>query len=216
MAEDRAKRKEDIDETGAAIAGDESPGTVSPKAQTCEAELMAVDTAEAEPESAEVEAISTDAALRERDVQVADLQNKILYLHADLENFKKRTEKRYREALEFASEPLLRELLPVLDNLERAVSHGRENGPAGFDALLEGLGNVIQQFTDVLRRHGAEPVSAKGEKFDPAVHEALAHVPGDEDGRVRDVYEKGFTLKGRLLRPAKVTVTKVAPLAGDG
>ena len=65
-------------------------------------------------------------------------------------------------------------------------------------------------------RHGAEPVPTEGAKFDPAVHEALAQVPGETDGMVADVYEKGYRFKARLLRPAKVTVTKVATGSGDG
>ena len=159
---------------------------------------------------------SPEDLLAAKEAEVADLQNQILYLHSELENFKKRTEKRYREALEFASEPLLKDFLPVLDNLDRAVDHGREVGAEGVEALLAGLDQVIQQFREVLGRHGVEPVATAEEKFDPAIHEAMAHVPGEEDGRVGDVYEKGYTFKGRLLRPAKVTITKVASGQGDG
>jgi len=177
-------------------------------------ESNAVETLEAEPTQGE--AMSLDAILAEKDAQVDQLRAEILYQRAELDNFKKRTEKRYRESLEYAAEGLMKDLLPVLDNLERAVEHGRQAGAEGLGPLLEGLDHVIAQFQDVLGRHGAQPVASHGARFDPAVHDALAQVPGSEDGLVADTYEKGYTLKGRLLRPAKVTVTKVAPAEGDG
>lgn len=171
---------------------------------------------EVAPEEGAAAEPSPEELLVQKQGEVDELNRQLLYLRAEFENFKRRTEKRYREALEYAAEPLLRELLPVLDNLERAVEHAVESGPAGHDALLEGLGHVIQQFRSVLQVHGVEPVAADGERFDPGVHEAMAQVPGEENGRVGGVFEKGYTLKGRLLRPAKVAVTKVAPGEGDG
>ncbi len=167
-----------------------------------------------EPSQGEV--VSLDEVLAEKDAQLDQLRAELLYQRADVENFKKRTERRYGEALQYAAEGLLKDLLPVLDNLERAVDHSREGGPQGFDALVEGLDHVIAQFQGVLGRHGVEPVASAGARFDPAVHDAIAQVPGDEDGQVAETYEKGYSLKGRLLRPAKVTVTKVAPPSGDG
>ncbi len=154
--------------------------------------------------------------LEQREAELAETKNRYLYLAAELENYKRRAERRLRESLDFASEPLLKDLLPVLDNLERAVAHAREAGPEAHDALVEGLDHVIQQFHDVLARHGVEPVPGEGERFDPNVHEAVTQVLGERDGRVHEVYEKGYRLKGRLLRPAKVAVTKVAPTSSDG
>jgi molecular chaperone GrpE len=154
--------------------------------------------------------------LAEKEAEARQLREQLLYAHAELENFKKRTEKRYREMLDYAAEPLLKDLMPVLDNLERASAHAHEEGGEGFAALLEGLDHVLSQFGEVLSRHGAEPVSTAGARFDPAVHEAMAQVPGEADGMVADVYEKGYRFKARLLRPAKVTVTKVASPSGDG
>ena len=154
--------------------------------------------------------------LAEKEAELRGLREQILYLQAEQENFKKRTEKRYREMLEYATEPLLRDLLPVLENLERASAHAHEGGTEGFAALLEGLDHVISHFAETLARHGTELVPTNGVKFDPAVHEAMAQVPGEEDGLVADVYEKGYRFKARLLRPAKVTVTKVAPGSGNG
>ena len=154
--------------------------------------------------------------LAETKAEASELREQLLYAHAEVENFKKRTEKRYREMLDYAAEPLLKDLMPVLDNLERASAHAHEGGAEGFAALLEGLDHVLSQFGETLARHGAEPVPTEGAKFDPAVHEALAQVPGEADGMVADVYEKGYRFKARLLRPAKVTVTMVASRSGDG
>ncbi len=164
----------------------------------------------------EGEAVSVDQVLAEKDAQIDALRSEVLYQQAEVENFKKRTEKRYRDALEYAAEPLLRDLLPVLDNLERAVAHAGPGDAGGGESLTEGLEQVIRQFHEALGRHGVSPVEARGARFDPALHEAMIQVPGEEAGLVADVYETGFTFKGRLLRPAKVSVTAVAAPKGDG
>ncbi len=173
-----------------------------------------------EPEAGQAEAQAepqeAGGAPERTEVDAAELERRYLYLAAEFENFKKRAERRLREALEFATEDVLRDLLPVLDNLERAVEHAKESGPEGYPALLEGLEHVIAQFRQVLDKHGVEAVPGEGERFDPNVHEAMLQVPGEEAGRVHQVFEKGYRLKGRLLRPAKVSVTKVAPPQGDG
>ena len=164
----------------------------------------------------EGEAVSVEQVLAEKDAQIDALRSEVLYQQAEVENFKKRTEKRYRDALEFAAEPLLRDLLPVLDNLERAVAHAAPGDAGGGESLAEGLEHVIRQFHETLGRHGVAPIEALGTRFDPSFHEAMIQVPGDEAGLVADVYETGFTFKGRLLRPAKVSVTAVAAPKGNG
>ncbi len=176
----------------------------------------APETAETQAGPDEASEPSAEELLARRTAELEEAQKRVLYLAAELENYKKRTEKRLKEAVEYGAEGLLKDLLPVLDNLERAVDHARQTGSEGFEALLEGLGHVLQQFRDALARHGVEPVPGEGEPFDPYVHEAMAQVPGEENGKVHQVFEKGYRLKGRLLRPAKVVVTKVAPPQGDG
>jgi molecular chaperone GrpE len=170
-----------------------------------------IQTIEPEPDDAVL-----TAALATKDAEIADLKNQLLYQRAELDNFRKRTEKRYREALEYASEPLLKDLLPILDDLERAVAHAGEAGPEGLSALLEGLDQVAAKLHDVLGRHGVEAMAPHGERFDPNVHESLCQMPGEEDNRVAQVFQKGYLLKGRLLRPARVAVSKVASPKGDG
>lgn len=162
------------------------------------------------------ELASPEEALARKEAELADLKKQILYLRADFENTKKRIEKRYRESAEYAVESLLKDLLPVVDSLEKAVDHAREAGAEGSSAMLEGIELILQQLKAALARHGVEDVSAHGERFDPHLHEAMAHVPGEQENQVGAVYEKGYLLKGRLLRPAKVAVTKVATPRGDG
>jgi len=148
----------------------------------------------------------------ERDAAIENLNKELLYQAAEVENFKRRTEKRYADALKFACEPFARDLVGVVDNLERALDHAvAENA-----AISEGLGHILTQLRATLVRHGVEEIAAEGVKFDPNFHEALAMVPGDADGLVVSVHEKGYTIHGKLLRPSKVIVSRLAQPLGDG
>lgn len=134
-----------------------------------------------------------------------------LYLRerADLENFKRRMQREQAEAVRYANEPLIRDLLPVLDNLERAVGHAQEGGGNG-QSLAEGVSLVMRSFLDTLEKYGISRVSAKGEPFDPAKHEAMAQAERADlaPNTVVDEYCPAYLLHGRLLRPAMVTVAK--------
>jgi len=131
--------------------------------------------------------------------------DRFLRERAELENFKKRMQREKAEALRFASEPLIRELLPVVDNLERAIEHGAGDGKS----VLEGVRLVLKSFHDVLDRHGVKPIEAIGEPFDPSRHEAMAQVESTEHepNRVVEQLHRGYLLHDRLLRPALVTVS---------
>ena len=131
--------------------------------------------------------------------------DRFLRERAELENFKKRMQREKAEALRFASEPLIRELLPVVDNLERAVEHGSGDG----QSVLAGVRLVLKSFREVLDRHGVKPIEAVGEPFDPSRHEAMAQVESTEHepNRVVEQYHRGYLLHDRLLRPALVTVS---------
>src|SRR5688572_6268752 len=127
---------------------------------------------------------------------------------ADLENLKRRAERERGEAARYGAERLARDLLPVLDDLERALRAAEET-PQG-PSLLEGVRLVAKAFVDALTRHGVTRVPAAGHRFDPAHHEAVAHVPSEahEPGMVVEEHRGGFLLSDRLLRPAMVTVSK--------
>lgn len=135
--------------------------------------------------------------------QIKEHQNKYLYLYAEFENYKKRAIKERSELIKFGNEALSRELLQVADNLDRALEHTNN-----VDALVTGIKMVNQQLKDTLTKFGATPITALGQKFDPEHHEAVGQEKSDqhEDGVVIREHQKGYTLHGRLLRPARVVV----------
>lgn len=139
----------------------------------------------------------------------------LLRERAELENFKRRMQREKSESLRFASEPLLRDVLPVIDNLERAVAHAK--GSEGSQALVEGVELVLRSLLDTIGRHGVSRVKAKGETFDPNLHEAVVQVENTEvaPNTVLDEHQSGYQLHDRLLRPAMVSVSKAAPPARE-
>jgi molecular chaperone GrpE len=167
-----------------------------------------------EMESAVMEECDPDALIRqlaekERENQELKEKNDQLLRHvADIENFKKRLEKERTDLKDFANESLMKDLIPVVDNLELALNHGRQQ-EAG-SALLEGVENVLKGFLQVITKFGVTPIQALGEKFDPAFHNAVMQQEDDsvEDQTVIQELQKGYLLKSRLLRPAMVVVAR--------
>ena len=127
---------------------------------------------------------------------------------AELDNFKKRSTREREETARYANENLVRDLLPVIDNLERAITHASSGGDGR--PLIEGVDMVLKGFLDILSKHGVQPVPAVGLAFDPAQHEALAQVESAErlPNTVIEQHQKGYLMRDRLLRPALVTVSK--------
>jgi len=148
------------------------------------------------------------AAARE---EARTTQDRWLRERADLENLKKRSAKERQDAVRYGNESLLRDLLPVIDNLERAI--GAASGGGNGKSLVEGVDLVRKAFIDTLQRHGVERVAATGSRFDPAVHEAVAYVesPSHDAQQVIEEHQAGYRLNDRLLRPAMVTVSKGRP-----
>ena len=140
-------------------------------------------------------------AQRERDEYLALAQR----AQADFENYRKRAAKEAAAAGERAKGGLVRELLPVVDNLERALA----SADASEQHLAEGVRLVHQELVGVLQRNGVEPFDPAGEQFDPEMHEALSTrtEDGADPGLVLDVMEKGYRLNGTVLRPARVVVS---------
>lgn len=133
---------------------------------------------------------------------------------ADMENLRKRTQREKEDVAKFANENILRDILPVIDNLERALEHAdqSENG-AG---LIEGVQMTLTQFSQVLTRFGVAPVDALGQPFDPALHQAMGQLESAEHppNTVIQQMQKGYQLNERLLRPALVMVAK-EPVQAD-
>ncbi len=146
--------------------------------------------------------------LQEKTQEAAENYDRLLRLAADLENLKKRQERERADLLQFANEGLVKELLPVVDNLERALEHGRQlEAP---EALLEGIDLVCQGFLKVLGRFGVTPLDSVSQQFDPAFHNAVMQEEAPEfpDNRVIKELQKGYLLNQRLLRPAMVVVAR--------
>lgn len=153
--------------------------------------------------------------LAAKTAEVLDGQEKVLRERAELENFKRRMQRDKTEALRYACEPLLRDLLPVIDNLERAVGAARDGKgtPATEDriaGLVTGVEMVLHQFLEVLGRSGVSRIAAVDRPFDPNEHEAVATVEtlDKPSGTVLEEHAPGYRLHDRLLRPAQVTVAK--------
>lgn len=169
---------------------------------------------EASPIEQEIEQLKQQLA--EKTAEAAQNYDRFLRERADLENFKRRIQREKAEALRFASEGLIRELLPVLDNLERAIEHAESGGNG--QPLVEGVRLVLRSALAVLERHGVSRIEAAGQPFDPAQHEAIAQVsdPEREPNRVIQQLLPGYSLHERLLRPAQVTVSAKPPVEKEG
>jgi molecular chaperone GrpE len=130
----------------------------------------------------------------------------LLRLAADFENYKKRAARERQEVVAFANERLLKELLPVLDDLERALNAAEQHEEA---QLEEGVRLVHRSLASLLERNGVSEIATEG-KFDPHVHEALLAQPSEaaEQGAVLDVIQKGYKLGDRVVRPARVIVAE--------
>ncbi len=136
--------------------------------------------------------------------EVAEWKTRYVRLQQDFENYRRRTGEDVSEAKSNGEASAVESLLPIFDDLSRAIDAGVKD-PA---TLLPGLSSVRENFLKTVAGFGVEQVSGKGETFDPMVHEALGVQSGDEDDKILEVFQTGFVLKGKLIRPARVIVSK--------
>ena len=151
-----------------------------------------------------------EEALAAKGAEAAANWDKYLRERADLENYRKRVQREKEEILKYGNESIILEVLPSLDNMERAIAHASEEG---LSAIIEGVRLTLTTLTGALKKFGVTPLeSAPGTPFDPAFHQAMAQVEcaDQEPGTVVAEFQKGYTLNERLLRPAMVTVA-IAP-----
>lgn len=154
--------------------------------------------------------------LEEKERELTEEKDRYLRLFADFDNYKKRVLKEKNEIYDYGFESLLKELLPILDNFERALESARkqreDNGGCDLSGIIDGLELILNQWLAFLGRYGVKQMEAVGKPFDPNLHEAIGQVEGGEDsqGKVVSEAEKGYLLKNRLLRPARVVVGKLA------
>lgn len=146
--------------------------------------------------------------LDEKEGKIKSLEDRILYLQADFENFKKLKAKEKQDTLKYANEIIIKELLPVIDNLEMALKHAEST--EDYKAIHEGVKITLNEFLKVLEKSGVTPVEALGQKFDPNFHEAFYQEEREdvEPDTVVSEFQKGYLLKERLIRPSRVGVSK--------
>jgi len=155
------------------------------------------------PEDAKPQAVDAEKLREELDAA----RDRALRCQAELENFRKRAARDMQDALRYANLPLLTDLLPVLDNIDRAIEAAGQSADAA--ALLEGVHMVRQQFSDVLKKHHCLRIDALNAPFDPNVHHAVMQQPSEEHpaNTVLTVTQDGYQLHDRVVRPSQVIVS---------
>ena len=148
------------------------------------------------------------AKLHEKEQEAAENYDRYVRAVADLENYKKRALRDKADAVKYGNENVIRDLLPLTDSLDRALKQAEAS--CDFEAFRKGLEMLRVQLLGSLEKHGVQAIDSLEKPFDPNVHEAMMQVDSDthEDNQVVDEFEKGYTLNGRLLRPARVSVCK--------
>lgn len=181
---------------------DKDAGPVQDEAAVASAETTDIQ------ETPEEELRRLKSALEAKTREAEDNYDRFLRSCADLENYRKRCEREKADAIAFANENLITDILPVIDNFDRALEHAQSAD--ALSSLREGVKLTIEQGLAALGRYGLVEIKAEGERFDPVFHHAISHDEGDGvgDDVVVKVLQKGYTLKGRLLRPAMVAVSK--------
>lgn len=146
--------------------------------------------------------------LEEKQKEAAANYDKYLRTVADLDNYRKRAARERADYLKYANENILKDLLSIFDNMERAREHATNS--RDFDSFLKGLDMIQGQFKELMAKYGLETIVTKDREFDPNFHEAVMRVAGtaENDNKIVEEFEKGYILNGRLLRPAKVSVAK--------
>ena len=158
----------------------------------------------------EIEAFLEQEQIEALAAERNEYRDKFMRALADAENSRKRADRDRREAEQYGSTRLARDLLPVFDNLNRALAAVTDEQRSLYAALIEGVDLTLRELTNVMTRHGVKPISpAAGDAFDPQLHQAMfeAALPGTKAGQIIQVMTEGFLLHDRLLRPAQVGVS---------
>ena len=150
--------------------------------------------------------VDLTALTAERD----DFKDRLLRMTAEFDNYRKRVDRERRELSEAAAADLIRDLLPIVDDIERAMTASRLDVASRDSAFLKGVELIHRQLLDQLRRRGVEPIDAVGQMFDPELHESVAAEPaaGKPDGEIIEEFRRGYRAAGRLLRPSMVKVVR--------
>lgn len=144
----------------------------------------------------------------DKDEEIRSLNEQIKRIYADFENFRRRKEDETSQAKKYASEKLIIDMLPIIDNFERAIESSRTS--KNFDSLFEGVVMINRQLKDLFEKEGLTEIPAKDEAFDPALHQAVMKVENDElpDETIVEELQKGYRLKEKVIRPSMVKVSR--------
>lgn len=186
-----AKLKEEPREDSQENSAEDSEETLTPE-ETVEAEIP--------------KELSPEEQLEKKDLEIAELKNDMLLLRADTENIRRRLNKEKWDSIQFSNEKLIKELIPIFDNLERAI----DAHDANPESLKQGVEMISKQFLALLEKEKVKPIPALGEKFDPNVHEVLSQIESDEheENTVIEEYSRGYSLNDRVIIPARVVTSK--------
>ena len=180
--------------------------------QEAETEVLQSEDNGAEQPAAEDVIPEVEEGLVQLQSELAAAKDQALRTQAEMQNLRRRVERDVENAHKYALEKFVGELLPVVDNLERAIQT-MDGSSDDIKPISEGVELTLKSFQDVLVRFKVEAVDPKGQMFDPELHQAMSllEVPGETPNTVIDVFQKGYTLNGRLVRPAMVVVAKAVP-----
>jgi len=162
------------------------------------------------------ECIEADDIMKEMEAKIEaaaqeakDNHDRLLRVSADFENYKKRSAREMEGLRKFANESLIKEMLPVVDNLERAIDSSNNNGGTK-NSIVEGVDMTLMEILKILEKFGVKPIESLGETFDPGFHEAVMQQESEDhaENTVLQEFQKGYMINDRLLRPAMVVVSK--------
>jgi len=191
----------------------EAEAEAEARAAAEQAQQTAQDDAAEEPPAEAGPPVDVSALTAERD----ELKDQLLRSRAEFINYRKRTAREVERIRKTAAEGLVRDILPVLDNLERALAHATGDAAADAAGLAEGVEMVLKQLCGVLSQHGIAPIPALGERFDPNLHEAVVRLPSTEYAAdmVMQEFQTGYRMGDFVLRPTKTGVSAGPPEAQD-
>nr|WP_223638783.1 nucleotide exchange factor GrpE [Corallococcus sp. EGB] len=209
---DGAQTEVELDVSAPADADAATPEVASPT-EDMAALRQEVESLRAQLDFSQTKARETLERLKEAHERAKDFQDRAIRSAADLENYRKRAQKEKEDVQRFGVEKLLKDLLPVVDNLDRALDAAGKS--PDFDSFQKGVAMTRKSFEDALARHGVKGFSAKGQPFDPRLHEAIQQVESADVPAGHVLYEvtRGFHLNDRLARPAMVVVARAPEAA---
>lgn len=205
------------DDADEAVVDEEAPAGAVEVDQAADDELPEDPDQAEEPEPAQSraeDAVFSIADIEQAQAEAAEAKERFIRLQAEWDNYRKRTAREREDERVRACEDLVEKLLPVIDDIERAIDHARKGEASGELAqFVDGIEATHSKFVSVLEKKGVEVIDPVGQEFDMNEHQAVANIddPSLPDSTVRDVYQKGYRMGGHVIRPAMVTVSKGGP-----